>query len=101
MRHKAENKPKIWGVTVCVQGKQHKIKFSSSNYRAKKPLEYIHSDLWGASRTPTQGGNLYFLSIVDDYSRKVWVYLLKNKLEAHNNIKIKQSWIYNTIINLT
>ena len=30
---------------VCVQGKQHKIKLSSTNYRAKKPLEYIHSDL--------------------------------------------------------
>ena len=80
---------------VCVQGKQHRIKFSSSNYRAKKPLEYIHSDLWGASRTPTQGGNLYFLSIVDDYSRKVWVYLLKNKSECLEKFKVWKTLVEN------
>uniref|UniRef100_A0A803Q997 Reverse transcriptase Ty1/copia-type domain-containing protein n=1 Tax=Cannabis sativa TaxID=3483 RepID=A0A803Q997_CANSA len=40
---------------ICVQGKQHRIKFLNSNYRAKSVLEYIHADLWGASRVKTQG----------------------------------------------
>lgn len=45
-------------------------------------LEYIHADMWGASRIKTPGGNMYFLSIIDDYSRKVWVFLLKFKNEC-------------------
>ena len=28
------------------------------------------------------GGALYFISFVDDYSRKLWVYLLKSKDDA-------------------
>lgn len=30
----------------------------------------------------TRNGALYFLSIIDDYSRGLWVYLLKNKVDV-------------------
>ena len=30
----------------------------------------------------SKGGAQYFMSFIDDYSRKVWVYFLKNKSEA-------------------
>lgn len=30
---------------ICVQGKQHKIKFTRSNFRASQILEYLHADL--------------------------------------------------------
>ena len=33
------------------------------------------------------GGKSYFLFIVDDYSRKVWVYLLTNKSETFEKFK--------------
>jgi len=29
--------------------------------------------------TPSLGGNKYFLTFVDEFSRKIWVYLLKEK----------------------
>ncbi|MCO5584807.1 hypothetical protein L7F22_038739 [Adiantum nelumboides] len=51
-------------------------------YRAKQPLELIHSDVWGPSQTTSLGGAHYFLTFVDDMSRKVWVYFLKNKSEV-------------------
>ena len=76
---------------ICVQGKQHRIKFTSSSYRAKGVLEYVHADLWGPSKVNTSGGSRFFLSIVDDFSRKTWVYLLKYKSEtlaAFKNWKI-------------
>ena len=44
----------------------------------------MHSDLWGASKTKAIGGASYFLSIIDDYTRKVWVFLLKNKSDSFN-----------------
>ena len=30
-------------------------------------------------RTKTIGGGLYFVTIIDDHSRKLWVYVLKTK----------------------
>uniref|UniRef100_A0A803P381 Integrase catalytic domain-containing protein n=1 Tax=Cannabis sativa TaxID=3483 RepID=A0A803P381_CANSA len=60
------------------------VKFSPRKHTTKGKLDYIHSHLWGASRTKTLGGASYFMSIVDDYTRKVWVFLLKTKNEAFN-----------------
>nr|GEU34318.1 copia LTR rider [Tanacetum cinerariifolium] len=44
-------------------------------------------DLWGPSQVESLGGKRYFLSIVDDYSRRVWVYLLRFKHEAFEKFK--------------
>ncbi|GJX43338.1 retrovirus-related pol polyprotein from transposon TNT 1-94 [Tanacetum coccineum] len=33
-------------------------------------IDYFHSDLWGPSQVESLGGKRYFLSIVDDYSRR-------------------------------
>ena len=61
-------------------GKSSKVKFpKKENHISKAPLEYIHSDLWGPSQALTHGGARYFLSIIDDFSRMVWVYVLKSK----------------------
>eukprot|EP00961_Rhodomonas_salina_P226257 3058826-Rhodomonas_salina.1 len=39
-------------------------------------------DIAGPFKHPTQGNKVYFLVLVDDYSRKCWVYLLSNKAQA-------------------
>ncbi|GJZ73096.1 retrovirus-related pol polyprotein from transposon TNT 1-94 [Tanacetum coccineum] len=44
-------------------------------------------DLWGPSQVESLGGKRYFLSIVDDYSRRVWVYILRFKHEAFEKFK--------------
>ena len=41
----------------------------------------------GPSQHPTLGGGRYFLSLIDDYSRKVWVYILRSKDEAFQRFK--------------
>jgi len=66
----------------CILGKQHRVEFSTGKHQSKHPLDYIHSDLWGPAKVSTHGGNFYFLSIIDDFSRKVWIYLLKHKSQA-------------------
>ncbi|TXG60237.1 hypothetical protein EZV62_014810 [Acer yangbiense] len=71
----------------CVLGKQHRLSFSTAQHNTKKILKYVHSDLWGPSKVPTHGGNLYFLSLIDDFTRKVWVYLLKSKDLAFESFK--------------
>ena len=67
---------------TCVLGKSHKVKFNTGVHTTKAILDYVHSDLWGPSRVLSLGGARYFLSLIDDYSRRVWVYILKNKNDA-------------------
>ncbi|KAF8773182.1 Retrovirus-related Pol polyprotein like [Argiope bruennichi] len=48
----------------------------------KSVLEKVHMDLWGPTPVNSLGGSKYFLSIIDDFSRKVDVFTLKNKNEV-------------------
>nr|GEW23408.1 retrovirus-related Pol polyprotein from transposon TNT 1-94 [Tanacetum cinerariifolium]GEW75783.1 retrovirus-related Pol polyprotein from transposon TNT 1-94 [Tanacetum cinerariifolium] len=41
----------------------------------------------GPYKVPTMGQNRYFLSIVDDFSRGVWTYLLVHKSYAYSDLK--------------
>ena len=45
-------------------------------------MDYAHCDLWGPANPATMGGGKYFMSIIDYFSRKVWVFILKEKSEA-------------------
>ena len=47
----------------------------------------MHCDLWGPYREPSTNGSRYFLTIVDDFSRAVWMILLLEKSEAPNALK--------------
>ena len=44
-------------------------------------LDLVHSDVCSMP-TKSMGGAMYFISFVDDFSRKIWVQLLKSKDEA-------------------
>ncbi|GKB28461.1 retrotransposon protein, putative, ty1-copia subclass [Tanacetum coccineum] len=50
-------------------------------------IDYVHADLWGPSRVESMSGCRYFLSIVDDYSRRVWVHFLRQKNKAFSKFK--------------
>ena len=64
--------------------------FKAAIHKSKDVLEYVHSNLWGPTRVFTHGGNKYFLSLIDDYSRKVWLYLLKTNDEHTVITKVKE-----------
>ncbi|KAG6485405.1 hypothetical protein ZIOFF_053942 [Zingiber officinale] len=63
-------------------GKADRLPFESSNSRCTIPLERIHSDLMGPTRTDFYSGSHYMLLFVDDYTRFTWVYFVKHKLEV-------------------
>jgi len=77
----------------CVLGKQHRTPFPKvSSYRAEKCLELVHADLCGHITPKTVGGASYFLLVVDDHSRYMWVEMLKSKdqaLECFKKIKLR------------
>ena len=67
---------------VCHQVKQLRNKFVVSDSRSSSRFEIIHFDLWEKYHTPSSCGATYFLTLVDDFSKAVWVYLLFDKNEV-------------------
>ena len=73
---------------ACQKGKQVKSSFHSKNViSTSKPLELLHMDLFGSSRTKSFGGNYYVLVIVDDYSRYTLTFFLTLKSDAFKAFK--------------
>ncbi|KAK3038599.1 hypothetical protein RJ639_027262 [Escallonia herrerae] len=71
----------------CVFGKQKRVSFKAASHTSKGVLDYIHSDVWGPIRHISNGGARYFVTFIDDFSRKVWVYFMKHKSEVFNVFK--------------
>lgn len=70
----------------CIMGKQSRTSFSqrSKGKRAKEILELVHSDLCGPMDDDSIGGAKYFMTLIDDKTRKTFVYFLRYKSEVFN-----------------
>jgi hypothetical protein len=71
----------------CSLGKNVKKPFSRNNSRSKEILDLIHSDVCGLMLVKYLGGSLYYVIFIDDYSRKTWLYLLKEKDEVFSKFQ--------------
>ena len=72
----------------CMINKQTRTSFS--NYtptRANDLLHVVYFNVCGPFEVPTLGGNKLFVSFVDEFSMKMWTYLLKVKSEVFENQK--------------
>jgi len=50
-------------------------------------LQLVHTDICGTLDPVSLGGNRYFITFIDDFSRKSWVYILKEKFAAFTTFK--------------
>ena len=72
----------------CIIGKHSRASFPKESFhQARRPLQLIHTDICGPITPASFGGRHYFLTFIDDFSRKTWVYLLKEKREALETFK--------------
>lgn len=69
---------------ICALGKQSRLPFQKSNTRTENILDLVHADLCGDMEENSIGGARYFLTFIDDYSRKVFIYFLRSKKEVIN-----------------
>ena len=84
---KEELKKKI-DCDSCEKGKKTTKKFKKINeIRTKERGEIIHSDICGPITPSTIGGNRYFISFIDDFTRKSWIFIIKSKDQALNKFK--------------
>ncbi|KAD0657028.1 hypothetical protein E3N88_43918 [Mikania micrantha] len=83
---KVEHKSQV--CEACLVGKQKQLPFPPhAKFQANQPLELIHADLCGPISPSTLVGNKYFLLLVDDYSRYMWIHKLKSKDQAPDAFK--------------
>jgi hypothetical protein len=47
----------------------------------------VHLDLYGPLQTQSISGSFYFLTFIDDFRRKIWIYFLKNKFDTFSKFK--------------
>jgi hypothetical protein len=67
------------GVKMCkldfckfyILGKQNRVQFKTATHKTEGILDYVHSNVWGPVRAASRGGHVYFLTFIDDFSRKV------------------------------
>lgn len=72
---------------VCQKAKQIRETFPLSDHKTSQLGELVHLDVWGPYKVTSKEGYKYFLTIIDDYTRAVWLYLLKSKTEVLENIE--------------
>ena len=71
-----------------ILGKQKMVSFLKTSKTPKAGrLELVHTDLCGPSLVAFLGGSMYYITFIDDSSRKVWVYFLKNKSDIFETFK--------------
>ena len=71
----------------CAKGKNIKNPFRKSDTILEGILELIHSNVCGPMPSTSLSGYVYYVTFIDDYSRKTWVYFLKSKDEVFGKFK--------------
>ena len=56
----------------CILGKQKNVSFfKTGRIQKAEKLELLHTNLWGPSPIAFLGGSRYYITFIDDSSRKV------------------------------
>uniref|UniRef100_A0A5S6R3H6 choline-phosphate cytidylyltransferase n=1 Tax=Trichuris muris TaxID=70415 RepID=A0A5S6R3H6_TRIMR len=72
----------------CIIGKSVRAKCTRlEQRRSKAVLELVHSDICGSMPVKSIGGAMYFMTFIDDFSRKLFIACLRAKSEASQKLK--------------
>ena len=80
----------------CIFGKQKKVSFTKIGKTPKaERLELVHTDVWGPSPVSSLASSLYYVTFIDDSTRKLWVYFLKKKSEVFDTFRKWKAMVEN------
>jgi hypothetical protein len=66
----------------CALGKFTKASFPNSDTRSARILNLVHTNMCEPITRKSLSGCEYYLTFINDYSRKTWIYFLKAKSEV-------------------
>ena len=72
----------------CVYGKHKRVRFLRVGKQKKsEKLELVHTDVWGPAQVQSLGGSRYYVTFIDDATRKTWVYCIRQKYDVFDTFK--------------
>ena len=80
---------------ACITSKiTHKPLPKDSGERGKKLGEKVYSNVWGLSRHLMTDKKSYYVSFIDDYSRKSVIYPMSSKDKVFSKFKLYEAMMY-------
>ena len=65
-----------------------RVGFTKAAKELKKVwFEMVHTDVWGPSPVLSLGGSKFFITFIDNFSRKILVYFLNHQSNVFANFK--------------
>lgn len=80
---------------ICPMARQTRLPFKHNLTTSVTCFELIHMDIWGPYKNTTYNSMNYFLTLVDDYFRWTWVFLLRVKCDVSSILKTFLAMILN------
>lgn len=71
----------------CALGKYTKTVFSSNDSKVTRILDLVHSDVCGPISSVSLSGYEYYVTFIDDSSKKTWIYFKKTKSQVFNRFQ--------------
>jgi hypothetical protein len=81
----------------CALGKYIKIVFPNSDSRSTRILDLIHTYVCGPMSRVSLGGWEYYVTFIDDHSRKTWIFFPKTKSEVFKRFQEFKALVENQI----
>ncbi|GJU14637.1 putative ribonuclease H-like domain-containing protein [Tanacetum coccineum] len=83
---------------ACQKGKQHRASCMTKTVSSiSQPLQMLHMDLFGPTFVKSLMKKIYYLVVIDDFSRFSWVFFLASKDETSEILKTFITGIENLI----
>uniref|UniRef100_A0A2N9GKR4 Integrase catalytic domain-containing protein n=1 Tax=Fagus sylvatica TaxID=28930 RepID=A0A2N9GKR4_FAGSY len=79
------------------KGKHHQLPFTDSVSITTRPLELVHTDVWGPAPVTSCNGTRYYVSFIDDFTRFTWFFPLKYKSQVLESFKHFKSTMENIL----
>ncbi|KAL5839769.1 hypothetical protein ACOSQ4_012377 [Xanthoceras sorbifolium] len=73
--------------TVCPMEKHTRLPFPLNSISTHASFDLLHCDILGPHKFQTHSGTRFFLTIVDDFTRCIWIFLMQHKSETQNILK--------------
>ena len=72
----------------CPLRKHTRVSFPTRlDSRTKSPFKLVHTDVWGPSGSASTLGFHYFVTFIDNYSRCIWLFLIKTRAQIFSIFK--------------
>jgi hypothetical protein len=67
--------------------KKNRVRFPSGATREEGILQLVQNDVFGPVLVPSLGKSVYYVSFIDEFSRKTWIDFLRKKSEVFDRFK--------------